>query len=235
MVEESLGLRERKKLQRRHEIEVAALDLFEADGFEQTTIDAITAKVRISPRTFFYYFSTKEDVVLADYARRLARIIEEVTQQPDDLGPWASLRVSFVVVAADYETEREQLIRRFGIIAANPSVYARSLQLQAGWEDALTEVLSERIDRSSGPATDPPRSPAIEPRLLAASALALMRSSIRHWLETGCQVPLPPLVDECFEQLAVGLSAVGQPDRGVPRVDTGGTTTAGTTTVEATT
>lgn len=223
MVEESLGLRERKKLQRRQEIEVAALGLFEADGFEQTTIDAITAEVGISPRTFFYYFATKEDVVLADYARRLARIIEELTRRPDELGPWASLRVSFVVVAADYETEREQLIRRFGIIAANPSVYARSLQLQAGWEDALTEALSERIERSSGtatgsasspassPATGPATGPAIEPRLLAASALALMRSSIRHWLETGCQVPLPPLVDHCFEQLAVGLAAVGHP------------------------
>lgn len=201
MVEESPGLRERKKLQRRQEIEAAALDLFETDGFEHTTVEAIAASAGIAPRTFFYYFSTKEDAVLADYARRLERIIDELVRQPADQAPWSSLRVSFLVVAADYETEREQLARRFSIIATNPSVYARSLQLQAGWEDALAEVLAERIGASP--------SPAIGPRLLASAALALMRSSLRHWLETGSEQPLPPLVDQCFEQLAIGLAGIG--------------------------
>lgn len=195
------GLRERKKQERRRRIEAAALDLFERHGFDSVTVDAIAAAAEIAPRTFFHYFPTKEDVVLADYARRLERITEELGQRPSTEAPWAAVRASFLVVAADYETERADLVRRFAVMAANPSVYARSLQLQAGWEDALAGVLSERMHR------DPDG--AIEPQLLAAAALAAMRSSLRHWILSGHRESLPGLVARSFDRLAAGLAEIG--------------------------
>lgn len=195
-----LGLRERKKIQRRHAIETAALELFEESGFEATTIGDITASVGISPRTFFYYFDTKEDVVLADYSRRQERIIGELTRRPRTESPWTSLKASFLAVASDYEIERGQLLRRGIIMATNPSVFARSLQLQAGWEDSLTEALTQRMDLTSDT--------AIRPRLLAAAGLAAMRSSLRHWLGTGATSQLPDLVADCFDELADGLGTI---------------------------
>jgi len=44
----------------------AALNLFSANGYEQTTTDEIADAAGVSPRTFFRYFPTKEDVVLQD-------------------------------------------------------------------------------------------------------------------------------------------------------------------------
>lgn len=190
------GLRERKKLERRRSIEDAAIDLFDANGFDGTTIDDIAAKADIAPRTFFYYYDTKEDVVLADYAKRLQRISDELRARPAAEAPWAALRASFVVIAADYDTQRKQLVRRFAIMADNPSVYARSLQLQAGWEDALADVLTDRTGNNND----------IEPRLMAAAALACMRSSLQHWLFTGHETPLPELIKDCFDRLANGLN-----------------------------
>ncbi len=192
-----LGLRERKKLERRRCIEAAAIDLFDANGFDGTTIEDIAAGADIAPRTFFYYYDTKEDVVLADYATRLQRIVDELRNRPADEARWAALRASFVVVAADYDAQRDQLVRRFAIMAHNPSVYARSLQLQAGWEDALADVLSDQIGNENDN--------GIEPRLMAAAALACMRSSLQHWLLTGHATPLPELIEGCFDQLAAGL------------------------------
>lgn len=197
MATTELGLRERKKLERRRCIEAAAIDLFEVNGFDGTTIEDIAAKADIAPRTFFYYFATKEDVVLADYATRLELIIDELGERPEGEGPWAALRASFLVVAADYSAQRSQLVRRFAIMAENSSVYARSLQLQAGWEDALADVLAGRIGSNGD----------IEPRLLAAAALACMRSSLQHWLLTGHETPLPELIEGCFDRLARGLGA----------------------------
>lgn len=191
------GLRERKKLERRRCIEAAAIDLFELNGFDGTTIEEIASRADIAPRTFFYYFGTKEDVVLADYAGRLEHIIEELGQRPADEGPWTALRAAFVVAAADYTTQRDELVRRFVIMADNPSVYARSLQLQAGWEEALAEILAGRTGRGADD---------IEARLMAAAALACMRSSLQHWLLTGHKTPLPELIEGCFERLATGLS-----------------------------
>ncbi len=197
---EQLGLRERKKLQTRHRIETAAFDHFASDGFDGTTIETIAAAADIAPRTFFYYFPTKEDVVLADYASRLDRIIEQLSERPSTERPWHALRASFLTVAADYDTEREQLIRRFKIMSTTPSVYARSLQLQAGWEDALAAALAQRMDCDAE---------NLGPRLLAASALSALRSSQHHWLATNQKLALPALVETCFDQLATGLADIG--------------------------
>jgi len=177
-------------------IETVAIDLFETEGFGATTVDDIARAADIAPRTFFSYFPTKEDVVLADYSARLDRIITELDNRPATEAPWAALRQAFAVVAADYQAQRHELIRRFTIMATTPSVYARSLQLQAGWEDAVTHALTRR---TAADTKDP------TPRLLAAAALAAMRASLQHWLHTGHAQPLPDIVNRAFDQLANGL------------------------------
>ena len=197
---EELGLRERKKLERRRSIEVAALNRFGENGFDATTIDEIAADADIAPRTFFSYFPTKEDVVLADYADRLKRTTDELGRRPASEAPWLALRESFAVVAADYEAQRDDLIRRFAIMAVNPSVHARSLQLQAGWEDTVAEVLAQRMGVNAEDS---------RPRLMSSAALACMRSSLRHWILTGHRRSLPDLVEASFDRLGTGLSAAG--------------------------
>lgn len=196
---EQLGLRARKKLQTRQRIETAAFDHFASDGFDGTTIEAIAAAADIAARTFFYYFPTKEDVVLSDYADRLNRIVEQLSERPTTERPWDALRASFLAVAADYDIERDRLRRRFQIMATAPSVYARSLQLQAGWEDALAAALAQRMDCEAE---------SLEPRLLASSALSALRSSQRHWIATGQEAALPALVEHCFDRLASGFTDI---------------------------
>ena len=191
------GLRERNKRERRRRLEDVALDLFEQDGFDKTTVEQIAAAAGLAPRTFFSYFATKDDVVLADYADRLARILDELAGRPADEPSWDSLQASFAAVAADYEAEADRIRRRFTIMANSPSVFARSLQLQAGWEQALTERLRARL--ATG-ADDP------TPRLLAATALAVMRASLQHWLLTARPPALPELVQHGFDRLAAGLA-----------------------------
>ena len=198
-VSEPIGLRERKKRQRRRQIEDTAIELFERNGFDQTTIEQIAASADIAPRTFFSYFATKDDVVLADYADRLAAIIDALDDRPADEPAWPALRASFAVVAADYAAEADRLARRFTIMVATPSVYARSLHLQAGWEGALREHLAVRLGVS---ADDP------EPGLLAAVAVAVMRASLHQWLTTGRTTPLPSLVQRAFARLGAGLDDV---------------------------
>ena len=193
---EPTGLRERNKRERRRRLEDVALDLFEREGFDRTTIEQIAAEAELAPRTFFSYFATKDDLVLADYSERLERILTELDRRPEAEPAWDALRESFAVVAADYEFEQDRIRRRFTIMATNPSVFARSLLLQAGWEQALTERLTTRLGAR---AYDP------TPRLLAATALAVMRASLQHWLTTPRAPALPELVQRGFDRLASGL------------------------------
>lgn len=195
---ESPGLRERKKLDRRRRIEDVAIELFERQGFDATTIEQIAAAADIAPRTFFSYFDTKDDVVLADYANRLRRILQELDQRPTDEPAWSALQGSFAAVASDYAAEADRLARRFAIMAVTPSVQARSLQLQAGWEHTLTAHLATRLAAASG---DP------APRLFAATAVAVMRASLQHWLTAPRTTELPTLVQDAFDRLGTGLAS----------------------------
>ena len=197
---ESPGLRDRKKQRTRRAIEQSALDLFEARGFDGTTVDEIAEAADISPRTFFHYFPSKEDVVLADYALRLESIVAALEASPAGQAPWAALRAAFLTVAADYESERDALLRRFRIIQSTASVAARNLQLQASWEDAVTAAVSDWLQVN--PATD------LRPRLLAGAALAAMRASIRQWLTDSGRSRLPDHIAACFDLMEDGLGQV---------------------------
>lgn len=200
---ESPSLRATKKQRTRSEIERVALDLFEARGFDGTTIDDIAAAADISPRTFFHYFPSKEDVVLADYALRLNRIVAALQDRPPDESPWQGLRGAFLGVGADYETERHQLLRRFRIIQSTPSVAARNLQLQMSWEDAVTAAVTDWLDADA--------IEDIRPRLLASTALAAMRVSLGRWLADGGKSRLPDHIELCFDLLETGLGQISHP------------------------
>lgn len=197
------SLRDRKKQRTRRKIEQVALDMFEENGFDGTTIDLIAAAADIAPRTFFHYFPSKEDVVLADYATRLERIVAALEASPVVEEPWSALRAAFMSVAADYETERGELLRRFRIIEATPSVAARNLQIQATWEDAVTESVASWLDLDT--AKD------LRPRLIAGAALAAMRASLRRWLIDNGQSRLPSHISDSFDLLEAGLGQVSRP------------------------
>ena len=68
------GLRERKKQAVKTALEQTALRLFMEKGYENTTVEEISEAVDVSTRTFFRYFATKDEVLFAHQAERLAAI-----------------------------------------------------------------------------------------------------------------------------------------------------------------
>ena len=60
----ALSLRERQKWLAQSTIEETALRLFLRQGYEHTSIQDIADAVKMSPRTFFRYFASKDEVLL---------------------------------------------------------------------------------------------------------------------------------------------------------------------------
>src|SRR5918994_6863200 len=92
VVDAANGLRERKKARTREAIIDAALDLFESKGFDATTIDDIAAAAEVSPRTFFRYFESKLDVVMARNAPKEPTIGPLLAARPASEGPIEAMR-----------------------------------------------------------------------------------------------------------------------------------------------
>ena len=84
--------RERKKLETRQALEQAALRLFAEQGYEQTTVEDIAEAADVAVRTFFRYFSSKQDVLFGDVVTdRVKRLRTELAARPATESPLDSL------------------------------------------------------------------------------------------------------------------------------------------------
>ncbi len=124
-----VSLRQRKRERTRAGLIAAALDLFERQGYEATTIDQIAAAADVSPRTFFRYFSTKEEVALGDDVG--PGIISLLADRPLDEPVLESVRR---VVAESLrlvsDEDRAALLARLRIVYRTPSLRARRWEFQ---------------------------------------------------------------------------------------------------------
>lgn len=193
------GLRQRKKAQTRHAIEACALELFLNNGYEATTIDAITAACDISPRTFFRYFSSKDDILQGDNDVRLTRLLQLLADRPAGESPLRALREAVVALTALYEDDKEHLLLRFRVFERNPDLLARGLESQHAWEQAIVRALDERHG-AVGFLYD-----RLELRLIAAAGMAALRAAVDVWQTADGAESLSTLVARAFDRLAGGL------------------------------
>src|SRR5271154_2776134 len=116
----------RKKDRTRQQLAEAATRLFYQRGYHATTVDDIAAAAEVSPRTFFRYFPTKEDLVLQDDMD--TRMIEAFEQQPPGLGPVAAVRAATREVFESYTGADLDVIREtMALTVTVPEVRARAL------------------------------------------------------------------------------------------------------------
>src|SRR5687767_5480397 len=79
-----LSLRERQKEATRQELRQAALELFEARGFAQTSVDDIAHAAGVSRSTFFRYYPSKEAVITGDADESSDLFLQLLRNRPPD-------------------------------------------------------------------------------------------------------------------------------------------------------
>jgi AcrR family transcriptional regulator len=139
-----MGLRERKKLRTRRAIAGAALRLFAERGYEETTISDIAAAADISPRTFFSYFPSKDDVVFAEMDERLADVRERLATRPPGETPLATFRrVAEELLTAIAAEDSESGAIQVALIRERPSLQAQALRRFSDAEEGFVAALRE--------------------------------------------------------------------------------------------
>ena len=190
------GLRERKKRETHRALSGAAMELVRERGLDHVTVHDIAAAADVSVRTFFNYFSCKEEAVVGVDKGILDELAEEVRRRPDGERVVDTLRV---VLAAEDDPEamvrrwqlRNELVRRY------PALLPRHLATTVQVEEALAGALAARwgID----PAVDP------GPRIFVAAALAALRAALAWWEESDRGTPLAAVFDIALSHVVTDL------------------------------
>ncbi len=190
-------------------LEGVALRLFEERGFAAVTVDEIAAEAQISPRTFYRYFPTKDDVLQVVTDRRSEALKRTLAARPGDEPPWLSLRRALEAVLA---AEDPVVVRRWiTVVQATPSVLKAvvgGIQLKS--QRVMAEFFGSRLGQPGD---------ALVPTMLAAAAGGVIMAAHTRWFFFGGD--LGTTVSESLEVLATGFGAdPGLADRrGVPGLD----------------
>ncbi|MFF3210900.1 TetR/AcrR family transcriptional regulator [Streptomyces sp. NPDC002886] len=173
------GLRERKKQRTRDALLRAALLLFIAQGYEETTVDEITDAVDVSQRTFFRYFANKEEVAFAVQDLVESHFVAALDSRPPAEGPFEAMR-SAVLAAWDTVDEAisdlvpiDLYMRSYRLIESTPALLAVHLRRSTELEERIARLLAERegLDVDADP----------RPRVAVAAFTGVMRVTGRLW------------------------------------------------------
>lgn len=188
-----MNLRERKKAHTRTAIEDAALRMFAERGYDATPIDDICEAVLVSRRTFFRYFTSKEDVVLARSREIFALAGESLRRRPRDEPYRESVHVLFDETGAIFDSDRDRHLARMRLLLTVPSLAGSYLAVLSDFEGLLRDFLADRTDAPTH---------ATRVRLAAAAATTAFRVAAEIWLDRGGTPSLSALARDNLDHLA---------------------------------
>ncbi|MGV8912000.1 MAG: TetR/AcrR family transcriptional regulator [Rhodoglobus sp.] len=179
----TLGLRDRKRLETRLRIETAAVDIVTAEGLDGATVDMISERAQISPRTFFNYFDSKEDAILGiqEMGEVQRAIVSGIASAETDDLVTAIVSTMFQVVGPI--AARTQLkAQRMVLVKDNPRLLSRQIhqftQLNSTMSAAVVEFLTQR-DAAL------PRDTEHVAEIAVATCVASVRIAIKEWVADG--------------------------------------------------
>jgi AcrR family transcriptional regulator len=192
--ERSLGRRERKRTRTRRLIQAEALRLFADKSYAETTVEEIADAAAISPRTFFRYFPSKEDVVLWDEYDTLS--LDLLDARPPDEPLAETLRaVIREMLDGLYRRDPERLLARVRLQFSVPELRARLLDTQIHGVEELTPLLRRR----GGAAVD-----ELQVRVIGSALLAAVVVALDRWQIDDGELDLLTLVDQATDALVKG-------------------------------
>ena len=167
----------------------AAIELFDEQGYDATTVAEIAERAGLTKRTFFRYFSDKREV-LFNGSQELERCwLEGIAAAPEHADPLGSVTAGFDPVARLFAQRLDFVRIRARIIAANPELQERELIKLHKLATAIKGALIRRgVSENAA--------------ILAAQAgVTVFHVAFARWVRQDDPAQLRPLLDDLLEEL----------------------------------
>lgn len=178
----------------RGRLEAAALELYVASGFEQTTVAEIAARAELTERTFFRYFADKREVLFSGAQHLQELLVTSVADAPAESSPLDVVASALRVAGALLQDRREGVQLRQAVIEANPELKERELIKMASLAVAMAGALRERGVK------EPSAS------LTAEAGIAVFRVAFERWVTDPGPADLAIIIDDSLRELKVVTS-----------------------------
>jgi AcrR family transcriptional regulator len=172
----------------------AALNLFSANGYDETTTDQIAENAGVSPRTFFRYFPTKESVLFFGEYDFIDAVSGVYLAQPEGVSDFEAMANSFALLAPGLKRIRKRIAQYHEAVASSLVLLGRERRNHAANAETVAKVIA---DRRHLPAPDD------ECRLLASVGMLLIERALNRWLATPGRA-----LDDIIRQEFAALPAV---------------------------
>ena len=158
------GLRERKRARTRETIARCALELFDRQGFHQTTIPQIAEAADVSPRTVSAYFPHKEDLAFPDGDAPLEALSARLRDREPGETAADALLAWFGGWMHEVAGQQEQRRIQRRVIDADDGLRAYEHRYVLKAQAALAEAFARDLDVAVG---------ELEPRMAAAATMTI--------------------------------------------------------------
>ncbi len=157
----------------RDRLVAAAFELFEAQGYDATTVDDIAARAGAGRSTFFRHFRGKEDVVLPDHEALLGRVGGRLATASSG-GQEVALREATGIVLDHYLTEGATARARYRLASTVPAIRDREIASVQRYLRLFAQHIHRWLDREpDGP---------LRAELVASSVVIAHNHVLRRWL-----------------------------------------------------
>ena len=151
----------------------AAAELFQTQGYDETTIEQIASHAGVGRRTFFRHYRSKEDVIFPNHDELLLKVQERLSQLPDETGV-AAVTAAVKIVLRHYVDTREISLLRYKLVSEVPALREREIVSVARYQRMFRERLSEGVEADL--------ETTLRAEVAAASVVAAHNLVLRHWL-----------------------------------------------------
>jgi len=203
-------LRERKKRRTRDLLSRVAMELFADRGLQAVTIDEICERAEVSPRTFFRYFRSKEDVVFTNDAARRAIVRDALGRQlPGETLSAAARRALQALIEYDLQEDRDTARLRAKLLANEPALVRHLTALTADWTRELTDVVAQRLGNA--------HQARLDARLAVGALIGVLNAAGELWLSSDIRGDPRALMNRAMDIVERGLAHTVENDPPPPR------------------